>query len=75
MGKTHDEQAAELFGYQAEIAMMKRRVDNGSKISVNNIMRLKIISNALPALDLAMNHYPEIKVPMFNDIKNLLLSM
>lgn len=74
MEKTHDEQVSELLGYQAEVVMLKRRVDSGRPLTKSHIRNLQRILEALSTLRLALNHYPEVKVSMFKDIKNLLLS-
>ena len=74
MSKTHDEQSAELFSYQAEVSIMKRKERDGNQLTKRDITRLQEISQALPELRLAMNHYPEVKVPLFIAIKNLLLN-
>ena len=66
MEKTHDEQVTEFFGYIAEVEQMRAK-------NYINPARLEYIMAETKKLTKALRHYPDIKVPFFSLVKNLLL--
>ena len=70
---THDEQSSRMFSLQAEVAVINHKKKGGGQITRHDISRLREISEEIPNLSKAFNHYPEVKVALMVAIKNLLL--